>query len=66
MPQPHVALGMAPVTRLEERQPGTHWHLVRSCPLAGVLPAAALMSWVMAGEAAEGVITRAIRADSLL
>jgi hypothetical protein len=42
--------GLAPLVRLEERQPGTHWHLLTSCVAAAKLPAAVLLTWIMAGQ----------------
>jgi hypothetical protein len=42
--------GLVPLARLEERQPGTHWHLLKSCAVAAELPAAALLTWIMAGQ----------------
>jgi hypothetical protein len=43
--------GLAPLSRLEEQQLGTHWHLMTSCAAATELPAALLLTWIMAGLA---------------
>ena len=41
--------GLAPVSRIEERQTGEHWHLLSMSEEACVVPAAVMLTWVMAG-----------------